>query len=233
MKSETLIEKGYRNLKKAIISGEFCPGQSLPQRRIAERFGITTITAREIFRKLEHDGLIEIEPKWGVKICDLDIAELEGRYIVREALEGMAARIVAKKINSQKAEELIKLASEVDKKFESDRINQVNLIKLHYDLHMKIAIESGCRKLVENIERLNLQYMFWHNTVKVDNSWHKKNRNWHTRLVKSIIEGDPDKAEAMMRKHVRVGFKLEMSEFNLTKTSSPSVIDGKLTEESR
>ena len=99
MKSETLIEKGYRNLKKAIISGEFCPGQSLPQRKTAERFGITTITAREIFRKLEHDGLIEIEPKWGASVTELGPEQIKGKYLVREALERMSARLIVENAN--------------------------------------------------------------------------------------------------------------------------------------
>ena len=53
----TEYQKVYEALKSAIISGEFSPGQRLPQRKLAERFDATTITVREAHLPCPHHPL--------------------------------------------------------------------------------------------------------------------------------------------------------------------------------
>lgn len=88
----TEYEKVYEAIRNAIIAGQYAPGERLPQRKLAEKFNTTTITIREALRFLERDGLILIEPKWGAMVVEITAEKIYGRYIVREALEGMAAR---------------------------------------------------------------------------------------------------------------------------------------------
>ncbi|MCK5006974.1 MAG: GntR family transcriptional regulator [Spirochaetales bacterium] len=88
----TEYEKVYEAIRNAIIAGQYVPGERLPQRKLAEKFNTTTITVREALRFLEQDGLILIEPKWGAMVVEITAEKIYGRYIVREALEGMAAR---------------------------------------------------------------------------------------------------------------------------------------------
>jgi len=215
MKSETLIEKGYRNFKKAIISGEFCPGQSLPQRKTAERFGITTITAREIFRRLEHDGLIEIEPKWGASVTELDPEQIKGKYLVREALERMSARLMAENANKDDFNMLHELADKCDSAFQVAQPDRILTAQIHYNFHIGIANASHCKELVKELERINLQTLMWFNALRADYTWHKENPSWHKELIDEFKTRDPIRAEKAISAHIKKGLDAELESMGL------------------
>ena len=68
---QTEHQKTYERVRDAILAGELTPGERLPQRKLAERFQTTTTTIREVFRTLQSDGLILIEPKWGATVVEI------------------------------------------------------------------------------------------------------------------------------------------------------------------
>ncbi|MDY7030092.1 MAG: GntR family transcriptional regulator, partial [Spirochaetota bacterium] len=76
----TEYQKVSDALRDAILRGDFSPGERLPQRKLADQFGTTTITVREALRTLCSEGLVEIEPKWGATVVELSPLKLEGQY---------------------------------------------------------------------------------------------------------------------------------------------------------
>ena len=204
----TEYEKVYENIRDAILAGDFKAGDKLPQRKLAEMYNATTITVREALRALQSDGLIVIEPKWGAMVTEMTPEAIQGRYIVRAALEGMAARLAAKKINSEERRELLVLASKCDKELTSNKLNRQEKAHLHYQLHKKIVEITKCKELIRSINRINLQAIIFSNAYHID--WTHDDPERHRKLVKSIISKDPDTAERVMRTHVEDGYKMEM-----------------------
>ena len=224
----TEYEKITEELRNAILRGDFSPGERLPQRRLAEQFSATTITIREALRSLSNEGLVEIEPKWGATVVRLSIEKLEGQYIVREALEGMAARLACERMNEAQREELIRKADECDRNLPARDLpsrdlstrNLPNLkmglqqkAELHYSLHELIAFYSGCNELVEAIKRLNVFSLFllnaYHESIFEDPP------GWHRALVNTVAGADPRQAEEAMRKHIRRGCQVELEKIKI------------------
>jgi DNA-binding GntR family transcriptional regulator len=204
----TEYEKVYEAIRNAIISGQYVPGERLPQRKLAETFNTTTITVREALRFLEQDGLILIEPKWGAMVVEITAEKIYGRYIVREALEGMAARLAANRITQEEKKELMEMAEECDRELLSDRMNRQDKANLHYKLHEKIVNITRCPELIQSINRNNLHTVILSNAYHID--WRHDNPDRHRTLVQSIMSGDPELAERTMRDHVRDGYKMEL-----------------------
>jgi len=131
-----------------------------------------------------------------------------GRYIVRSALEGMAARLASKKINKNEKKELLQLAQKCDRELTGNKLNRQEKAALHYSLHRKIVEITGCYELIHSINRINLQTIILSNAYHID--WSHDEPNRHKTLVEAIISEDPDLAEKAMRLHVENGYKMEL-----------------------
>ena len=204
----TEYEKVHEAIRNAVIAGKYEPGERLPQRKLAETFNTTTITVREALRFLEQDGLISIEPKWGAMVVEITPEKIFGRYIVREALEGMAARLAAENITAEEKELLMELAGKCDRELLDDGVSRQDKANLHYTLHEKIVNITRCPELIQSINRNNLHTVILSNAYHID--WRHDNPERHRNLVQSIISGNPDRAESTMREHVRDGYAMEL-----------------------
>ncbi|HEC61307.1 MAG TPA: GntR family transcriptional regulator [bacterium] len=204
----TEYEKVYEAIRNAVIAGQYGPGERLPQRKLAEKFNTTTITVREALRFLEQDGLISIEPKWGAMVVEMTPEKIYGRYIVREALEGMAARLAAKNITGDEKQQLMEMGRECDRELLEDGVSRKDKANLHYKLHEKIVNITRCPELIQSINRTNLQTVILSNAYHID--WRHDDPERHRNLVRSIIAGDPGRAESTMRQHVRDGYAMEL-----------------------
>src|SRR5690606_28603565 len=78
----------------AITSGEFEPGERLSEAKLARQLGISRGPLREALGRLE-GRLVTRTPRIGVRVIDFSRDDLEQLFLVREVLEGLAARLAA------------------------------------------------------------------------------------------------------------------------------------------
>ena len=79
-------------LRAAILDGELRPGQRVNQEAWAERAGVSMIPVREALRGLAGEGLVTYRPRRGYAVTELDLAELDDVYRLRQLLETEALR---------------------------------------------------------------------------------------------------------------------------------------------
>jgi DNA-binding GntR family transcriptional regulator len=195
-------------IREAIMKGDFKPGERLPQRKLAERFGSTTIVAREALRFLETEHLVAIEPRFGAMVQEISPKILEERYIVREALEGMAARLAAVNMTDAYRIKLYTVAGECDTKLGSVDIPNREKANLHQQFHEILLDLTHCDELNRLLQNIYLNTIILSNAYHID--WTKDDPRTHTKLVDCLVSGDPDKAEKAMRQHVQKGMHMEM-----------------------
>ena len=95
----SLGSRAYQELKQIILEGQVAPGKKLKEGDLAEALGISRTPVREAINRLEKEGLVEIFPQRGafvVEFTEKDVFEL---FLIRENLEGLAARLAAEKIS--------------------------------------------------------------------------------------------------------------------------------------
>lgn len=93
-KSENLTEY----LIEAIVEGQLAPGSKISEPELAKQFQVSRGPLREALMRVEGLGLIERIPHIGARVIQLSPTKLVELYAVREALEGMAARLAARNI---------------------------------------------------------------------------------------------------------------------------------------
>jgi DNA-binding GntR family transcriptional regulator len=94
-----------------ILAGTYPPGSRLVETRIAQELGVSQASIREALRDLEHIGCVVYEPYRGCSVRKVSVDELLEAFPVRAALEALAARLAAERIDE---DELLRLAELLD-----------------------------------------------------------------------------------------------------------------------
>lgn len=97
--SRSLTEIAYEEVKEQILDCRLMPGTPLPYDRLRDELGLSRTPLREAILQLEKEGLLEIRPRMGTFVAHLDVGQIHDMYEVRGALEAMAARQVAGRID--------------------------------------------------------------------------------------------------------------------------------------
>lgn len=91
--AELLIER----LRLEMATGELPPGRRVREIDLADRFGVSRTPVREALKRLEADGLLVEVPGRGLTVAKPSLSEILDDYLIREVLEGLAARLAAER----------------------------------------------------------------------------------------------------------------------------------------
>ena len=106
----TTAQHALDGLRRAIVAGEFRPGQRILQEDIAENLGVSVAPVREALRALEQEGQVVYRPRRGYFITELRTEDLVEIYALRQLLEERAVRQALPALDDD-AVELIALAA--------------------------------------------------------------------------------------------------------------------------
>lgn len=101
-------------LRDAILTGQFKPGDRLPEPQLAEMFGVSRNPIREALQVLSNEGLVEISPRKGARVPLMSFGELAETIELRAELEGISARYAARHCHNQTRQTLTKLLEDGD-----------------------------------------------------------------------------------------------------------------------
>ena len=100
-------------IQRRILAGESKPGERLSQQSLARELGVAQGTVRESLLELQWLGLVESVDHLGVFVEKLDVARICEAYLVREVLEGLAARLACSTCQPSDVAELRNLAEQI------------------------------------------------------------------------------------------------------------------------
>lgn len=197
----TAPDVAYSIIVQKILDGEFTPGMQLSRRKMAEITNVSVIPVIEALKRLEEDGLVESKPKWGSYVTIPTVEKVNDSLEAREAIECQIARILSERMTDEQFNELYQIAERLDTvPYAEDTIELSR--NAHLRFHKTLAEFSGNAKLVNMFERINLFWILC-NALTVRAKDVEYPRYWHRKLMDDIRSGDPDRAEASMREHVR------------------------------
>ena len=88
------VKDAYELILDAIDTGVYKPGSRLVESELADRFGVSRTPIREALQRLETQSLLTRDGR-SLIVASLDHSQLSELYVVRGALEGLAARLAA------------------------------------------------------------------------------------------------------------------------------------------
>lgn len=104
----------YDYILERIISGEFVAGSNLHIGQLAEKTGVSLIPVREALRRLESDGLVNVEHHRGANVASLSQREYEEVMEAQAVLEGAATAMSAPHLSAEELELARELNSQMD-----------------------------------------------------------------------------------------------------------------------
>ena len=90
---QTLLER----IRSLVLSGDYEPGAALSEVRLADHFAVSRTPVREALKQLQGEGLVDIRPKVGTFVRRMTRREIVEMFELKEILEGMAARLMARR----------------------------------------------------------------------------------------------------------------------------------------
>ncbi len=156
-----VAERLSQEIADAIMVGEFPFGSWLRQEQLAHRFGVSRQPIREALHRLEMVGMIEALPRRGVRVSGPQPNYIREGYLIRAALEGLAARLAATRVTEPQLDELREVCASFRSSIEADAgslaADQRALwIRDHNRFHELILEASGVERLAQQIRSLNL-----------------------------------------------------------------------------
>jgi DNA-binding GntR family transcriptional regulator len=195
----------YEMILDAIDTGTYKPGSRLVESELADRFGVSRTPIREALQRLETQSLLTRDGR-SLIVASLDHSQLSELYVVRGALEGLAARLAAR---HSTPEELAVLRDmlETDRKLinDPDAMSRANR-----RFHKQIHLASHNRFLVQQLDLVHRSMALLASTSIAVEGRPTDTLEEHERIVKAIENGDGDAADKALRDHISQAFIIRL-----------------------
>lgn len=202
--ASTISARVFRSLCEAIVAGELPAGSKISEPELARTYGISRGSLREAIARLEACGLVIRRANVGARVVSLSSAQLLEIFLVREALEGMAARLAAQHMSDVEIDELRELLRLHGKQISEDAEQSYFQREGDLDFHYRIVKGSHNSRLIAllcddlyHLVRL-YRYQFGMRSKRGPRAFVE-----HGYIVDAIERRDAEMAELMMRAHVR------------------------------
>jgi DNA-binding GntR family transcriptional regulator len=205
----SLSDRAYYELRKLIVALELPPGSIVNERELMERLGLGRTPVREALRALAAEGLVEVYPRRGMFVSNVEVRDLAALSELRVELEGFAARLAAERATDEERDAARRLLAELDRAAgeEDERL----LIELDQRIHRhvyRLTHNAFLEKALNEHFVLSLRIWF----LALDRVPRLARAvQEHRKLLKAIADGDGDRAASIMRVHVR-GFERAIRE---------------------
>ncbi|MGE0311445.1 MAG: GntR family transcriptional regulator [Lautropia sp.] len=189
------VQRVFERVIEDITSGVLPPGAKLSEPELARALGVSRGPLREAIRRLEERRLVHCTPNLGARVAAHTPREVLAAYEVREALEGLAARLAARNMSPDERAELRLVYDQ--------EVSAARSRGFRSDFHMHIVRgshnEGLARMLGENHYHLHKLWRMRCRWLRVggESSW-----NDHRRILEAIEFRDAECAEILMRRHV-------------------------------
>ena len=199
----SLREIAYEALRESLLRMDLSDPAScerLDERTLSEKLGVSRTPLREAINRLVAEGFLKVVPRKGVYIVRKTKAEVIEILLIRSVLEGLAARLAAKRAAIHEVERMKGIFSPFTSKDIGSRLLEYG--QANIDFHERILNASQSRMLIERASTF-FDHMRWIRARAVGFSErHEKMHNEHLQIVEAIEKRKPDSAEKIMRRHI-------------------------------
>lgn len=206
----SLTGTAYETIKHRILQNAYPGGFQVLEDQLCEELGMSRTPLREALVRLEHEGLVEIIPRRGMRVLPLNAADIADIFQVLSSLELLAVRLLAtRQDNKASVERLQTEVAAMKKALAADDLD--TWASADERFHRALVDESGnprlaaaARTLLDQSQRFRIF------TLRMRDRPTKSTRS-HEALVAAIRKGDVDKA-LDEHSHHKVNWHVQMAD---------------------
>ncbi len=193
-----LGQEAYDRIRAAIRDGTLPPGLRLTETDLAARFGVSRTPVRGAIARLEAEGLLTHEPRRGLTVTRPDHAGVMELYVMREILEGAAARLAAQHATEAELAAMGEIVEAEPVAFgDPGRLAELNL-----RLHGLLYLSAHNRYLLRSLEQLSATMALLPSLLTRGGRAETAHAE-HRAMLEALRRRDGEGAEAAARTHAR------------------------------
>lgn len=197
---QSLREQIERTLSSRIVAGEFAPGTVLTVPTLATEFGVSATPVREAMLNLARRGFLSPIRNRGFRVTEVSEEELRELGEVRMMLEAPPMRRIAGTLSGEVVAELEALAERIVSAGREGRFE--DYLEADTAFHLALLERAGNRHLVQLVRELRQQTRLVGLVNLSESDALVASSLEHAELVRLLVAGDGEGAEALMRRHI-------------------------------
>ncbi len=188
----------YKKIKEEITNRKLLPNTQLKESDLVEKLGVSRTPIREALNQLFKEGMVEIYPRRGSFVKNWTKEDVIEVLILREVLEGVAARIATKRLQKDSIRTL-------EGYFRDYRDGLIDYAQADSKFHKDIILASGSSRLITLVNNLmdNLQMMDMRAVSFRYPERIKESLAEHLKIIQAFKAKDEILAEQLTREHFR------------------------------
>lgn len=195
VRPESLAQQGYTVIRRAIRDGKIPRGRFFSETTLAESLGVSRTPVREALLNLYRDGVVEIVPKRGYRLVELDESEVREIRLLRVALEQLVVGQLCATVTPEQIRELRGILS-------SQRRGREDMFSIDEAFHIRMAEMAGLRQTTRELLGVRGKMYLMASGTKVTGLRNDKVVKEHEELVDALEQHDCKRAKRVMTEHV-------------------------------
>lgn len=205
MAGPTAAERVYQHIYGGLEDGSLHAGAVLREEQLAQDCGTSRTPVREALNRLVQDGICERHGA-GVRVSRLTLPRVHEIYPIVSALEGLAARLCALRMDEATLATLLTLHQQMIQAAEAEDHSQY--VTLNQTFHDQVLDATDNPTLVQTVRRLRLVTAQLRSYQLGLTGRMAASSAEHAALLDAFRQGEPVIAETQMRAHVDSGYRL-------------------------
>lgn len=195
IRSETLAQQGYKAIRRAIRDGKIPRGQFFSESTLAESLGVSRTPVREALLNLYRDGVVEIVPKRGYRLIDLDETAISEIRLLRVALEQIVVDRLCKTATADDIKELRTILNGAGESRE-------DMYSIDEAFHIRMAEMAGLHQIRQELMSVRGKMYLIASGARLTTLRDENVVNEHSELVDALERHDQKKARRVITDHV-------------------------------
>jgi DNA-binding GntR family transcriptional regulator len=193
-----LADQVKERLLEEILAGRYAPDARIVETQVARELGTSQAPVREALRGLAAVGAVEVPPCRGARVRRPTRRELLEAYVVRSALETLAAQLAVPRLSDR---DLGELAGYVEEMQASARAGDSHAVaeadaRFHGRI-VEIADNGTLGKVWRSLEPFSRTYL----TLVVPGADPQWSADLHTPILGALLARDTDAVVAALERH--------------------------------
>jgi DNA-binding GntR family transcriptional regulator len=191
---ETMAGKVYQQLREAIMSGRFAPGQALSLRGVAEAVGSSTMPVRGALTRLQAEGALVDGPGRALMVPPMTFDLIEELRDVRIALEGCVAERAASRMTDARLAAVQRIYDSMSAHVEAG--DSAAYLRANFAFHTSIYTHGASDITLATIQNMWMRIGPFLNMVAPDIPHMRRSMAAHRRIVDALWRRDGGQARA-------------------------------------
>lgn len=206
IESTNLSDAVYGQLRQLIIEQSFTPGQRLDLGELEDSLQVSRTPLKTALKRLEMEGLVDIQARRGTFIAQIDADKLEENYKIRSSFELYVALCLFKYLKPDDYQTIERIRFEMNQLVDECDGNWQSVInaylQLDQEFHELLVRVGGPTRMLDIFQQLGVHPQLHHIVPKYTLREFQAMHFEHEQIFASIVDYSPERLSASLLNHL-------------------------------